>query len=549
MKKLFAKFSGAGKKKKWIAAAIVLAVLAGGVLIYGRLGGAKDAAAVEYAPAAVIRDDISVTISGSGTVEPVSRYDIISLVRGEILSAPFNEGDAVNEGDVLYQVDATSERNNIQKQRNNIERIQLAARTNTENLANLKVTAPASGTLTEFSLKTGDTARAEKIATIVDSDSLVATVPFNASQLALISVGDSATVTSALYMTTLDGTVTYKSNAAAGSSDGSTLYNVEITLRNPGSLTGGTSVGATVHTSSGDVKSPVSGKIDNSDTASVIPKVSGKITRVYAKNGQYVQKGELLFQIDDTDYLDAQRKTNLELQDAMLSLESSDKELEKYSITSPISGTVISKTYKAGDTIGSSNGQDSGSVLMVVADTAQMVFNLDVDELEISKVQVGLASEITADALPGEVFTGTVTKVAKEGVSQNGVTTYKVELTIAEPGNLISGMNVNAEIIVEQSLGALLVPISAVSGLRNNEGFVLMKADGGTPPPDGENGGAEGRQGRGRQGGAEGQTGQDGGTPPAGASANGGGMGGGAASFGVPEGYRRVRVTTGLFNA
>ena len=77
-----------------------------------------------------------------------------------------------------------------------------------------------------------------------------------------------------------------------------------------------------------------------------------------------------------------------------------------------------------------------------------MVFNLEVDELEISKIELGQTANITADALPDETFTGEVTKIANEGTSQNGVTTYKVELTISEPGNLISGMNVNAEIIV-----------------------------------------------------------------------------------------------------
>ena len=72
------------------------------------------------------------------------------------------------------------------------------------------------------------------------------------------------------------------------------------------------------------------------------------MVKVNVRNNQFVNKGDILFEIDDADYLQAQKRTNLELQDMQLSLESQYKELENYNIKSPIDGVVISKSYKAG---------------------------------------------------------------------------------------------------------------------------------------------------------------------------------------------------------
>ncbi len=560
MEKIWAKLKGF--KKKYLIMALILAVVAaGGAYAYRRLAGKQTAATVTYTAATVQRGDVEVKISGSGTVEPVSRFEIISLVKGEILSCAYEEGDTVKAGDVLYKIDSTDLQNNIQKQYNNIEKQQMTLKTNADNLAACKVRAPSSGTLTDFTLKVNDTAGSGKIATIVNNDSFIATVPFNASQLSQIHIGDSATVTSALYMTTINGTVTYKSNSASSSSDGSILYDVEITLSNPGALAEGVSVGATVHTSSGDVKSPASGKLENGGVTSVIPGVSGKVTKVYVRNNQYVKEGDLLFQIDDTDYANAQTKANIEYSDLQLSLQSYTKELDNYNITAPIDGVVLSKSYKVGDTIGSSS--NSSATLMTVADTSKMVFNLAVDELEISSVQVGQTADITADALPNETFTGAVTKIAKEGTSSNGVTTYQVELTIEAPGGLISGMNVNAEIIIQKAENALYLPVAAVTNITGERGFVLVKDDSAVQPGEGA-AGTEGMQGERPQmgdGTGQGRRQQGGdGTdrtampqmtePPAGSQSVGAAPARqwGQRGMTAPDGYQYVMVTIGLTN-
>ncbi len=471
------KFKELSKKTKVITISVLSVVVVAG-LAFGipkaiATFGAKKTTATTTVKAE--KGSIEVKISGSGTIQPISRYDIIPLVKGSILESKFEVGSTVKKGDVLYRFDSTDIQSNIQKTRNGLSRTEITAQTNSESIRNLRVTAPSNGTLTNFNLKQGEQVSNGKVADVINSDNLIARIPFNGAQLAQINVGDSATITSAQYMTTIDGTVTYKTNAATAAGDGSALYDVEIQLNNPGALASGLSVGATVHTNSGSITSPSSGKTENSSQSPVIPESTGKVSKIYAKNNQHINKGDLLFEIENDTLIQNRDKTNLDIKDSALSLQSQLKQLEDYNITSPIDGVVITKNSKAGDTINS--GTSSSTVLMVVADLSKMIFNMDIDELDIAKVQLGLKADITADALPNEKYVGEVTKIASEGVSANGVTTYKVEITINEPKNLRPAMNVNANIVVNKKDDVIVVPISVVNALKNNAGMVFVKGD------------------------------------------------------------------------
>ena len=70
---------------------------------------------------------------------------------------------------------------------------------------------------------------------------------------------------------------------------------------------------------------------------------------------------------------------------------------------------------------------------------------------DISKIQLGQSVDVVADALEDQVFVGTITQIIQEGESQNGVTTYPVEVVIDTPGDLMIGMNVTATVIVAVS--------------------------------------------------------------------------------------------------
>lgn len=140
-------------------------------------------------------------------------------------------------------------------------------------------------------------------------------------------------------------------------------------------------------------------------------------------------------------------------------MENTYDSLEDYSIKSPISGTVIQKTSKAGDNLDNSN---SSVTMAVIADMSRMLFTMAIDELDISKIEEGQEVKITADALEDVEFSGYVDEVSIVGTSSNGVTTYPVTIVVNEPDGLIPGMNVSATIIIEKRENVIRVPVSAV---------------------------------------------------------------------------------------
>ena len=123
----------------------------------------------------------------------------------------------------------------------------------------------------------------------------------------------------------------------------------------------------------------------------------------------------------------------LTLESANLSASSANGSLEDYKITSPISGTVIEKNFKAGDKV---DGSASGT-LAVIYDLSSLKMQMNVNELDIGKVKAGQTVDITAAALPGEAYTGTVERVSVNGTTKDGFTTYPVTIAIPEFGGLM----------------------------------------------------------------------------------------------------------------
>lgn len=466
-------------KSKWakrILAVVLIFAVGFGIFQYISKKKKSEASTNEETvqTATVIKSSIRNTISGSGTVSPIERYDIVPLVRGDILKSPFDVGDYVKKDDLLYEIDHEDADINIEKMQNNIKNQRIALEETLKDIRNLTIYAPASGQLTDFTLKVGEQAGKSKIGKITDVNTLIAKVPFNSSQISHIKEGQKATIGIEKFMMNVEGTVVSKSSVSQAQSLGAALYEVEIKLSNPGAIPVGTMVTATVHTPSGDMVSPAAGAIEYPEPVSLMSESSGTVKKVYVKNNDWVEKGQKIAELENDSLINSYERAQISLRDSELNLESSKKSLDNYYIKSPIDGVVITKNYKAGDTI---EGTQS-TTLMVVADMSKMIFTINVDELDIAKIKLEQKVEVEADALPDEKFEGRVTKIASEGVSQNGVTTYAVEVTIDEPGDLLPGMNVSAEIIIEESFDTLVLPIEAVGNIQDGYGIVYVKSDG-----------------------------------------------------------------------
>ncbi len=417
----------------------------------------------------VIRGDIEETITGSAVVEPYERYEIIALVSGDIISSPFEVGDEVKEGDLLYEFDKSTASLSIEKQELSLEQSRNSYNNALEEAEKLTVKAPCSGVISGIEIKEGkDVQGSATLATIENTYNLEVDLPFNYSQVSQIYVGDTATVSSSAHMSQITGTVKHVAANPTTQADGTMLYNVTISLTNPGALSAGLSVG-------GEIKgmiSPGSGVLKNGDTEKVNAEVAGEVTRVYVENGDYVNKGDVLFTLKSDSVTNSIKNSDLQYRSSSLSLQETRDGLEDYSLTSPINGTVLTKNKKAGDTI---DRNSSTQTLMVVADISKLKFVLSIDELDISKVEVGQEVKVTCDALEGEVYYGEITNVSVEGTSTNGVTVYEAEVVVAEPGNLRPSMNIDATVVFNSSENTLMVPSGDIKTVMGKS-YVFVKS-------------------------------------------------------------------------
>lgn len=480
-----AAFKPPKKKRKWLKRLIIIVVIAAVILfLLSRcMAGTQSLVGMAYIPVTVTRQDMTVAVSGTGTIQPIDSYKVTALVKGEILEAPFQEGDTVHKDDVLFRVDAQSVENSIQQQEIALEQ----AKVNLNNLLksqsdaekNQRVEATAAGVVTKLYVDEGDIlAAGTPIADILDRDHMKITLPFHSADAAAFYAGQGATVMVDGTAETVAGTIDSIAATDSVGAGGTLVRNVTILVQNPGVLTD-TSTGTA---SVGAATCAGGGTFEYGESKQVVAKTSGELKSLTVKEGDRVYDGQLLGAFDSTDMDSQIENARLSIQSAELALQSARDSLDDYVITSPIDGTIIEMNYKVGDNVDPSNTASTGiSYMAVIYDMSALEFKMDVHELDISKVQVGQTVEITASALDGMTYTGTVETININGTTLNGITNYPVTIRVdGAPEELYPGMNVSAEIISEEIGDVLCIPVEAVE-----EGNLVTVAGPGALSEDG----------------------------------------------------------------
>ena len=440
-------------KRRWARLALLAAVLLAAYLLFFRPSGEAGTAAMgPYTADTVQRRDLTAAVSGTGTVTPIDSYQLRALAVGEVLEAPFEVGDRVEKGDILYRLDARDAEMGIAQ----AELALRQAQKNCDDLAaSLTVSASAPGVVQKVLVQRGDlVGPGTPVAEVADTSSLTLTLPFHAADAKNIRPGQSAEVTIAGTLETLPGTVESVSSAELVGSGGALVRQVKIRVSNPGALTAANSATAQV----GDIACAGGANFEENLRQTVTARTSGEVTEIPVTAGSQVYAGTALAILGGPSAQSSLEDAAISLENARLALQRSQDALENYTITAPIAGTVIEKNVKAGDKV---DGIDSGA-LAVIYDLSYLKLEMNISELDLSQIQPGQTVEITADAVPGQVFAGTVDRVSINGTTTNGFTTYPATILLSEYGGLNPGMNVSADIIVERVENALSIPAAAV---------------------------------------------------------------------------------------
>ena len=143
---------------------------------------------------------------------------------------------------------------------------------------------------------------------------------------------------------------------------------------------------------------------------------------------------------------------------------SGDATSQRARVTAPMDGVVIKKGVELGDTITSGvSSFNAGTVVFTVADLKSLIIRVNLNEVDIAKVQVGLPVRVTLDAYPQKTFTGKVRFVAPAAKLAEKIKVFEVEIALDELTEAFrTGMSANVEILGEKRTKALSLPLEAL---------------------------------------------------------------------------------------
>ena len=448
------------KNWKWLVPVICVAALGGWFFL--KPDNAQNANAdINYVQVSPEKRDISNALSGTGTLNPANTYNVKSLVAGKVLTSAIEEGDVVEEGTVLYTVDSSDATTKAEQAS---IALQQAQRSYDKTADRQYVRAEVAGVVSTLKVAKGDEVTSgQEVAVIRDSSKMILQLEFPAADAANFSVGQSAEVTLDGTFEVLNGTVTAVTGTDALSTGNLLTRTVTISVRNAGGLTTAQAATASIN----GVSCIASKNFQYQAERTLTTLSAGTVTAINVQEGGAVNKDDIVLQLSGDDLTEAIQSAGESLRSAELNMNNMQEAMNNYTVTSPISGTIIEKNAKAGDVLA------TGADLCTIYELSYLVMVINVDELQVSSLSVGQSVQVTADAVPDKTYIGTVTRVSMKGNSNGGTTTYPVTVRIDETDGLRPGMNANAEIVVAEARNALAVPNAAV--VRG--GYVLVTQD------------------------------------------------------------------------
>lgn len=449
--------------KKLVAVLVVLVLL---IALFAPKGKKKAVSAeTQYTTVSPENRDITNVYSASGTLNAANSYTVKATVKGDVLTADFEVGDVVEKGAVLYTIDSSDVVSGVEKAELNLGQAQ---RSYDDAVDAQYIRTDIAGTVASFKVRVGDVVNAgQEVATIRDDTTLLLELEFPAADAANFAVGQSAEVLLDSTFEAITGSVQSVSGADTLSSGNLLVRTVTIAVRNTGNLTASQAATATIN----GVSALSSARFSYQREQTITAQNSGTVSALCVKEGAQVSADTALIQLSGDNLTKQVLNASDNLRSAELSVEDTQKQVDDYTITAPISGTIISKDVKVGDTVGTSTA--TADTMCVIYDMSYLEMTLNVDELDILNIKEGQKATITADAVSGQTFEGVVTSISKAGTTTGGTTTYPVTIRIDEMGDLLPGMNATAEIEVSSASNALAVPNGSV--VRGN--YVLVTKD------------------------------------------------------------------------
>lgn len=199
---------------------------------------------------------------------------------------------------------------------------------------------------------------------------------------------------------------------------------------------------------------------------------SGTIKSVSVKLNDKVSAGASLFKLKDvaysSEYLDLLEQRE-QLSDK---LKGAGAYKRGYVVTAEKDCIISGLSAKEGDML------PAGTPLCTLLDSSAFQVVLNIDELDIQGIEAGQQVEVTVDAIPDQMYEGTVTGVSLAGENNGSVGIYQVTVLLKQAENILPGMSANGKITKEHKESALLVPIDTLQTIDGKKCVNVLKEDG-----------------------------------------------------------------------
>ncbi len=390
----------------------ILAVLLIAAIVAGSVVAARSTARTDYQTQTVVQQDLTQTVTASGTVNPQNTVLVGTQVSGTISAIYVDYNSRVHKGQVLARIDTSQFQAQLDQSQAALAQAQAQASAQQRSAggAQSSVTvAQANSDAQNANVQASQAAIATADANVAKSQSAmqVAEQTFRRDQ-ALLSKGYIA-------QSQYDAD---QSNAVAAQSALKSAQAAATQARAQAASTVSTAQASAAQTAVNVAQAAAS-----QDTA------QASQAAVAAAQAQV-----------------AQNRLNI----------------DRAVITSPVDGTVIARNVSVGQTVASS--LTTPTLFNVAQDLKKMEVDISVGEPDIGNVRPGDTVNFSVLAYPNEIFHGTVSQVRENPTTISNVVTYTVITNVANPQNkLLPGMTANATINVQTAHNALVIPTQALS--------------------------------------------------------------------------------------
>ena len=470
------KFNKRKVRQAVIAGAVVVALAAGGFLLYLTK---QDSASSEIQTQAVQYGTIQSKVTGSGNAKAKESAAITLTAGGTVQEVFVSPGDTVTAGQPLYTIFSQEAQDQVTQAQTQVDNLNKEMSALLEDANNLTVRAPFAGKLINVKEFQPDqeVAKETAVATLVNDKKLKLSLYFSYAYENQIRTGQSVQVSIPTVMGTYTGTVEKINKVRFISPEGAVHFEAVIAFQNPGTLTAGMDASATLTASDGSAIYPYeNGKTEYYETREIVTKAAGPVvSQGNLMDYADVSAGEALLTLGSSTIDETIMSKQKEIDEAQKKLADAQKGLADFNAVSPIDGSVTSCTLTPGTEV------KSGDTVVTISNTTNMVVDITVDDRNIAFVQPGLTVELSD--WNGNTFIGTVTAINMGAAeSQNGMTNYPVTLTVDnQDGSLLAGMYLDYSFVASQSDDCMMVPMQSVKNIPGEDGstdsVVFIRAD------------------------------------------------------------------------